>query len=292
ANPVQELAGTTPTANLLTGLGVDERFQRTDSAGAANFLTDALGSTLALTDNSGNTLASYTYEPFGNTTISGTSANTYQYTGRENDGTGVYFYRARYYSPTLQRFLAEDPVGLGAGSNLYVYALDNPIAGLDPTGLDAQFGFSGGVTVFPLVFGSGGSAGVGISTNWTLSGTSFYFTAQGDAMVGLGLYAGAGAGPVIGHTNGPLTTGTADNLYGEADAGWGLSGTLSGTLPTNPDGSIDWSNTGTSLSPPVGKGAGGLGGGFGGAIGIGEAWSYTHVSPTLGQMWNKIWGRK
>ena len=89
-NPVQELSGTTPTANLLTG-GVDEYFQRTDSTGAANFLTDALGSTLALTDPSGNTLASYTYEPFGNTTATGSSASTYQYTGRENDGTGVYF---------------------------------------------------------------------------------------------------------------------------------------------------------------------------------------------------------
>ena len=30
---------------LLTGLGVDEYFTRTDSSGTANFLTDALGST-------------------------------------------------------------------------------------------------------------------------------------------------------------------------------------------------------------------------------------------------------
>jgi YD repeat-containing protein len=43
ANPVQEISGTSASANLLTG-GVDEYFQRTDSAGARNFLTDALGS--------------------------------------------------------------------------------------------------------------------------------------------------------------------------------------------------------------------------------------------------------
>ncbi len=54
ANPVQEISGTTASANLLTG-GVDEYFQRTDSAGARNFLTDALGSTLALADSTGTT---------------------------------------------------------------------------------------------------------------------------------------------------------------------------------------------------------------------------------------------
>ncbi|MFZ3200580.1 MAG: RHS repeat-associated core domain-containing protein [Candidatus Acidiferrales bacterium] len=134
ANPVQELAGTTPTANLLTGLGIDERFTRTDSTATANFLTDALGSTLALTDGSGNTLASYTYEPFGNTTVTGSSASTYQFTGRENDGTGVYVFRARYYNPTLQRFVSEDPIGTGGGINLYAYVSNDPILLTDPSG--------------------------------------------------------------------------------------------------------------------------------------------------------------
>ncbi len=52
-NPVQELASGTPTANLLTGLGIDEYFTRTDAAGARHFLTDALGRSVALTDGSG-----------------------------------------------------------------------------------------------------------------------------------------------------------------------------------------------------------------------------------------------
>jgi YD repeat-containing protein len=64
-NPVQELSGTTPTANLLTGLRVDEVFTRTDAAGARNFLPDALGSTLALSDPTDTPLTQYTYEPFG-----------------------------------------------------------------------------------------------------------------------------------------------------------------------------------------------------------------------------------
>jgi YD repeat-containing protein len=49
ANAVQELNGTTPTANLLTG-GIDERFTRTTVTETDNYLTDALGSTVALTD--------------------------------------------------------------------------------------------------------------------------------------------------------------------------------------------------------------------------------------------------
>ena len=65
ANAVQELSGTTATANLLSG-GIDEVFQRTDSAGARSFLTDAEGSTLALTDLSGTFQTQYAFEPFGN----------------------------------------------------------------------------------------------------------------------------------------------------------------------------------------------------------------------------------
>jgi uncharacterized protein RhaS with RHS repeats len=55
-NPVQELDGASPpniTANVLTGLGIDEYFSRTDSSGAMSFLRDALGSTVALTDSTG-----------------------------------------------------------------------------------------------------------------------------------------------------------------------------------------------------------------------------------------------
>jgi hypothetical protein len=56
------------------------------------------------------TFAQYTYEPFGKPTLVGSSTNPYQYTGRENDGASVYFYRARYYDPTIGRFISEDPI--------------------------------------------------------------------------------------------------------------------------------------------------------------------------------------
>jgi len=138
ANIAQEISGGSPIANLLSG-GVDEVFTRTDSSGTANFLTDALGSTLALTNSSGSALAQYAYEPFGNTTVtSGSSTNPYQYTGRENDGTGLYFNRGRYYNPTLQRFVSEDPIGLAGGNNLYAYVGNDPADFVDRLGLDKQ----------------------------------------------------------------------------------------------------------------------------------------------------------
>jgi RHS repeat-associated protein len=139
-NPVQELSGGSPAANLLTGLSVDERFQRTDANGPANFLTDALGSTIALTGPAGDTIAQYTYGPYGNTTMTGSSLNPYQFTGRENDGTGLYYYRARYYDPASGRFISEDPIRFGGTQiDLYTYVSDNPVGFADPAGTCPQY---------------------------------------------------------------------------------------------------------------------------------------------------------
>ncbi len=140
-NPVQELSGGSVVANLLTGLGIDEYLTRTDATGTQTLLTDALGSTVALTDSAGSVQTQYTYGPFGATTFTGApSANPFQYTGRENDGTGLYYYRARYYHPGLQRFISEDPVGFEGGINWYSYVENNPITGVDPLGLFGVFG--------------------------------------------------------------------------------------------------------------------------------------------------------
>jgi RHS repeat-associated protein len=136
ANAVQELIGATPSANMLTGLGVDEVFQRTEGATPRAFLSDALGGTLALADSAGVVQTSYTYSPYGETTFTGTASNnTSQYTGRENDNDGLYYYRARYYHPVFSRFVSEDPLGFAAGDpNLYGYVLSNPISNVDPSG--------------------------------------------------------------------------------------------------------------------------------------------------------------
>ena len=139
-NAVQELSGSTPIINRLTG-GVDEFFSRTDSSGTAFPLTDALGSSIALTDSTGTVQTQYTYDPFGGTTATGAmSTNAYQFTGRPNDGTGLYYYRARYYDPVIMRFISQDPIGLAGGVNAYAYADDSPNNLFDPLGLAATAG--------------------------------------------------------------------------------------------------------------------------------------------------------
>ncbi len=136
-NPVQELSGSTVTANLLAA-GIDEIFSRTDSSGTFTQLKDALGSTVALADVSGSISSEYTYDPFGATLVSGQNgSNVFQFTGRENEGNGLYAYRARYYSPTFQRFLSLDPKGYQDDPNPYLYARNNPLNFVDPLGLDS-----------------------------------------------------------------------------------------------------------------------------------------------------------
>jgi RHS repeat-associated protein len=136
-NPVQELAGGTASANSLTGLGIDEYLTRTDGTGTANYLADALGSSVALANGSGSVVTEYTYQPFGMAATTGSpSANSFGFTGRENDGTGLNFHRARYYNPKLQRFIGEDPLGFAAGINPHVYVENNPISFVDPYGLE------------------------------------------------------------------------------------------------------------------------------------------------------------
>ena len=135
-NPVQETQGGTTNA-ILTGLGIDDRFTRQEAAGTRYFLTDALGSTVALTDGSQVMQQTYSYEPYGEVAQTGSSTNPYQFTSRENDGLGLYFYRARYYSPALKRFISEDPMGLAAGLNSYGYVSDSPTNFRDPLGLEA-----------------------------------------------------------------------------------------------------------------------------------------------------------
>jgi RHS repeat-associated protein len=131
-----ELTGATPSATYIRGLSLDEPYIR-KGASDEFYETDALSSSLVLTNPAGASQTTYTYEPFGSTTQADmASSNAFQYTGRENDGTGVYYYRARYYSPRTQRFVSEDPIEFRGGDfNLYAYVLNNPIGFTDPEGM-------------------------------------------------------------------------------------------------------------------------------------------------------------
>jgi len=76
-------------------------------------------------------------------------------------GTGLYFYRARYYHPQLQRFVSEDPLGLGGGVNVFAYAANAPTVYTDPFGLKPSPGFGQPPSGAGGAGGPGGQGGPG-----------------------------------------------------------------------------------------------------------------------------------
>jgi len=126
------------TANYTFGPGIDNTLMMTRNDNSYYYVKDGLGSVTALTDNSGNVVHEYKYSVFGEIVEeTGESIeNPFTYTSREYDKeTGNYYYRARYYSPQLGRFICEDPIGIVGGLNLFRYARNNTANYTDPYGL-------------------------------------------------------------------------------------------------------------------------------------------------------------
>jgi RHS repeat-associated protein len=103
-------------------------------------LTDRLGSVRDVANNStGVSIDHLDYDGFGNATES-TPANgdRYKYTAREIDSeSGLQYNRARYYDPKTGRWTSQDPLGFETGDvNLYRYVTNDPLAFVDPLGLD------------------------------------------------------------------------------------------------------------------------------------------------------------
>jgi RHS repeat-associated protein len=116
---------------------IDEPLAELRSDGSSYYEADGLGSLTSLTNSTGTLANTYTYDSFGNVTNStGTLRNPFQYSGREFDqDTGLDYYRARYYDPTLGRFLSEDPIRFDGGANFYAYVDNDPTVLVDPLGL-------------------------------------------------------------------------------------------------------------------------------------------------------------
>ncbi|MCI0649779.1 MAG: hypothetical protein L0346_33500, partial [Chloroflexi bacterium] len=127
------------------------------------FLTDHLGSTTTTLKADGTKEADLRYDPWGEERWNyATTPTGYRYTGQRWDGTlGLHDYNARYYDPSIGRFISPDTVvpgitkhtaltvafgffkpgenhGDGPGIpqllNRYTYVLNNPLFFKDPTG--------------------------------------------------------------------------------------------------------------------------------------------------------------
>jgi len=101
---------------------------------------DGLGNTVALTDQSSNIINRYAYTPFGELAgieESEDTPNLFRYVGKfgvMDDENGLLYMRARYYDPSLGRFMNKDPIGFMGGLNLYEYVGNNPANYTDPLG--------------------------------------------------------------------------------------------------------------------------------------------------------------
>jgi RHS repeat-associated protein len=134
---VAELKGGAFDTVYHTGLALDEILARYAAIGNKTLLTDALRSVVAQANDDQSIANFYAYAPYGQAaTLGADLGNALQYTGRENDETGLYYYRARYYDPAMRRFISEDPIGLAGGLNLFSYVGGNPISFNDPKGLE------------------------------------------------------------------------------------------------------------------------------------------------------------
>ena len=104
ADIIKEVMGGVVTSYIRT-LGIDDPLSKITGSTVQHYLKDGLGSTIGLVDDNGNTISSIAYDAYGNSP----SSESFGYTGRENDGTGLLYYRARYYSPEMRRFMSRDP---------------------------------------------------------------------------------------------------------------------------------------------------------------------------------------
>ena len=110
---------------------------KSDNTTYSYYHYDYRGSTTAITNEAQNVTHSYSYDPFGKVLAkTEADANPFQYVGKygvQYESPTLTFMRARYYDPTIGRFVSEDPVW---HLNLYPYADNNPITRTDATGKD------------------------------------------------------------------------------------------------------------------------------------------------------------
>jgi RHS repeat-associated protein len=118
------------------GLGLTSSLSASGSAQFYQF--DGSANTVAVTGSGGSVLDTYSYLPFGEKVSTGSVPNPFTFAGQvgiSDDGDGLYYMRARYYDPTIGRFISEDPMGFNGGDvNFYAYVGNNPLGYIDPSG--------------------------------------------------------------------------------------------------------------------------------------------------------------
>ena len=133
---MEQTAGGQTIARYQWGRSLDEAVSMTRNGASYYYAQDALMSVSDLFDSTGRQDEHYAYNAFGAPAQTSGLGNPFFFTGaRYDQGISLSSFRARWYSPSLGRFIQSDPAGLLGGVNLYGYTSNDPISETDPFGL-------------------------------------------------------------------------------------------------------------------------------------------------------------
>jgi len=148
----------------------------------------------------------YDYDAFGNQRAGNSGANPFRYCGEYFDSESGYIYlRARYYDPSIGRFVSEDPAF--DGDNWYVYCGNDPVNRIDPSG---EF--------WHII----GGAAIGAAVGFISNAGSQLIANRGN--FGAVAWRSAGAAAAAGAVSGAMIAATGGLSLGATMAGGALAG--------------------------------------------------------------------
>lgn len=212
---------------------------------------DQIISSKALVDESGNRDQTRDYYPYGRIQDGSGSLSDYQYSGKELDATGFYYFGARYYDPNTKRWLSCDPAEQGWSP--YVYCGGNPVNLVDP---DGEFVIEALVLAYKLYqiysyanmayqmydayqhggFGTMMSVGMQMGASYVIG------SAVGGVMGGYG--GGLLRDMTVGGVSVAVTGGTVSAMFGGSFKDGAISGGIGGALSAG----ISWTGQYASLN--------------------------------------------
>jgi RHS repeat-associated protein len=148
------------------GPGVDEPLVWYEGTGTTDkrwLYADHPGTIVGQANAAGTSTAIHSYGPYGEPNVA--TGVRFRYTGQQYlGGLNLYYYKARFYSPALGRFLQTDPIGTADDLNLYAYVGNNPVNRVDPLGFSS---WEAGAL-------SGGARRAERGWRWTATGGELY----------------------------------------------------------------------------------------------------------------------